>query len=259
MSAGTVATAFSNEYRSSFLRLFCPTEYWSRPSLLLEQRAGYELAQLFASPVFYGTGIPFGGGSPVLLVPGFLGSDSYMSVLAGWLRRTGHDPYYSGIALNAGRTTELLGRVVAQAEHIVEQRRQPLTIIGHSLGGLYAAVLARYRPDLVRHVITLGSPVAAHPLAAAHPVVAAFGEVLLHDNGGATTTGATPPLDLIAQPLPDGIAMTCVYTREDAVVDWRACIDPHPCAIAHEVSGTHLGLAWNTKVFQFLARRLVAV
>lgn len=65
--------------------------------------------------------------------------------------------------------------------------------------------------------------------------------------------------ELFSGPFPSGIDLTCIYTREDAVVDWRACIADDPCATAYEVRGTHSGLAWNVQVYRRLATRLQVV
>jgi hypothetical protein len=54
---------------------------------------------------------------------------------------------------------------------------------------------------------------------------------------------------------PDGVRLTCIYSRDDAVVDWRACTGGGR-GDAHEVRGTHSGLAWNTDVFNLIARLL---
>jgi hypothetical protein len=52
---------------------------------------------LHASPVYYGFGVPRGHGEPVILVPGFLGDDRYLTEMHLWLRRVGYRPYFSGI------------------------------------------------------------------------------------------------------------------------------------------------------------------
>src|SRR3712207_5855484 len=87
-----------------------------RPSLALEQRAGVELAELIASPVYYGLGVPRCDGRNVLLLPGFMGSDGYLTVLSAWLRRIGYRPAQSGISFNAGSLTRLLRQVERRAE-----------------------------------------------------------------------------------------------------------------------------------------------
>src|ERR1051326_2851379 len=80
---------------------------------------GAELLLLHASPVYYGLGIPKGDGSAVVVIPGFLGSDLYVSHLHSWLERIGYRPYVSGIGLNADCPNLLiryqLGATVRQA------------------------------------------------------------------------------------------------------------------------------------------------
>lgn len=224
---------------------------WWRPSLALEQRAGVELAELLASPVYYGLGVPRGDNRAILLVPGFMGSDGYLTTLAGWLRRIGYRPAQSGIAFNAGSLSRLLGQVERRAETLTEGGTR-LTIIGHSLGGIFARVLAVRRPDLIEDVVALGSPLTGNPRRASHPLVRALGEVLLPDDRRREQT----ILSELAAPLPDHVRLTSIYTREDAVVDWHSCIDADHRAENVEVRGTHCGLAWNAAVYRRLGRLL---
>ena len=226
----------------------------SRPSLWGEQRAGWELMELLASPVYYGIGVPRGDGAPVLLIPGFLGSDDYLVTLRGWLRRIGYRPFSSGlhcIEPLARLRAQLLGRV----EAVAGQARRPLVLIGHSLGGMLACGVAQQRPDLVRQVVTLGTarcPDAVEE--AADPMVHALAELLLRP-GDARHAGSLLH-GLIDGPLPDDVSLACLYSREDAVVDWRACLDTDPRTVLQEVRGTHTGLAWNVAVYRHLAHLL---
>lgn len=232
-----------------------------RPSLFTEQRAGLELMELLAHPVYYGIGIPRGNGAHILLIPGFLTSDSYMVTLEGWLRRIGYQPHFSGLHLNAGRPFDLIARLIGRLDALAATVGTPLTIIGHSLGGVFARILAYLRPDLVRRVITMGSPLAQDPHAAAHPFVRLMAEVFLHEGHPPAESAAlrTLQFDLIRSPLPPNVRLMCLYSREDAVVHWQACIDTDPRARAHEVRGTHMGLAWNTQVYQHLGQLLLSM
>ena len=224
-----------------------------RPSLALEQRAAVELAELLASPVYYGLGVPRGDGRNILLVPGFMGSDSYLTILAGWLRRIGYRPAQSGIALNAGSFVRLLRQVERRVEALTADGER-LTVIGHSLGGIFARVTAVTRPDLIDEVITLGSPLVGNPRHNSHPLVRALGEVMMRDPGG-EEEGAMARL---ASPLPDGVRLTSIYTKEDAIVHWRSCLDEDPRAQCIEVRGTHVGMAWNAAVYRHLGRLLAS-
>ncbi len=85
----------------------------------------------------------------------------------------------------------------------------------------------------------------------------ALGEVLARRGSG--TPARTPPPDpeRFAGAWPADVALTCIYSREDAVVDWRACIAAEPHAVAHDVRATHSGLVWNTEVYRYLGRTLL--
>ena len=224
-----------------------------RPSLALEQRAGVELAELIASPVYYGLGVPRGDDRTVLLIPGFMGSDSYLTILGGWLRRIGYRPAQSGISLNAGSLRRLLRQVERRCEELAA-RDGKLTVIGHSLGGIFARVTAVTRPDLIDEVIALGSPLVGNPRDASHPLVRALGEILIMDD---PRDEAEAMLQLAAR-LPEQVRLTSIYTREDAVVDYRSCLDEDPNAACYEVRGTHVGLAWNAGVYRLLGRVLAS-
>lgn len=225
-----------------------------RPSLVLEQRAGMELAELIASPVYYGLGVPRGDGRRVLLIPGFMGSDSYLSILSAWLRRTGYQPALSGIPINAGSLPRLLRQVERRCEVLADTQGRRITVIGHSLGGVFARVLAVSRPDIVEDVVTLGSPLVGNVRTAAHPMVRAMSEMLLLSNRDEEARA----MAALASPLPESVRLVSIYTRQDAVVDYRACLDTDPRATCHEVYGTHVGLAWNAAVYRILGRALVA-
>lgn len=228
-----------------------------RPSLFMEQRAGLEFMQLMTSPVYYGWGVARGAGAPVMVIPGFMGSDRYLTVLRGWLRRTGYHPHRSGIWLMAGSPYDLMARIIARAEEIHKLEGRRIKVVGHSMGGIMARILARLRPDMIEQVITLGSPLSEYPRQAAHPMVQVAAEFVVRDR--------SIPLEmerglmgLLADPLPADVRMTAIYTKQDPIVDWRACIDPDPRAESIEVCGTHTGLSWNSQVYRHLGELLAA-
>lgn len=232
-----------------------------RPSLLLEQRAGLELAELFSNPVYYGVGVPRGDGSPVLLLPGFLGSDSYLTIMNGWLQRIGYRPHASRLTVMTSSPIDLIGKVIRRADEVATASGRPVTVIGHSMGGMMACLLAKLRPDIVSHVMTLGSPIAGDGREAAHPAVAAMAQMLVRERGSRSEAAAQRALEreLFGGPMPDSVRLTCLYSREDAVVHWRACFDCQPHTMSYEVRGTHTGLAWNSQVYRHLGRALPEV
>src|SRR6516162_1368754 len=127
-----------------------------------ELLVGVEAAFLHVSPVFWGYGIPHGDGSAVVLVPGFMGTDLYLTQLRSWLRRIGYQPYFSGIARNAECPNLLIRQHLNEA--ILEACKstgRKIHLIGHSLGGTIARSVASQMPDRIASVITLGSPIRA--------------------------------------------------------------------------------------------------
>jgi pimeloyl-ACP methyl ester carboxylesterase len=200
--------------------------------------------------VYYGVGVPRGDGHKVLLLPGFLGSDGYLTILAGWLARVGYRPAQAGILFNVGSLPALLRHVECRAERLAEDGRR-ITIIGHSLGGMFARLTAIRRPDLVLRAVTLGSPLNQNARAASHPAVRAMARILLHgDQDGL--------LDELNDPLPPDVRSASIYSRGDAVVDWRACLDRDPHGMNVEVRGSHTGLTWNADVYHNLGRLLLS-
>jgi pimeloyl-ACP methyl ester carboxylesterase len=199
-----------------------------------------------------------------MLIPGFLTGDAQMSTLAGWLRRCGHRTHTSGIRLNVDCSAAAIGRLEQRLETWVEQEGQPAAVIGQSRGGLFARVLGVRRPDLVRAVVTLGSPhtnpFAVHPLVwlqgAAIAGLAALGVPGLAShrcrNGGCCAEFSQD----LAAPMPRGVRFVSLYSRRDGIVDWPVCLDPH--AVHVEVRSTHCGMAVNPAVYVQLASELHA-
>lgn len=212
------------------------------------------------SPVYYGLGVPRGDGGPVVLVPGFLGMDIYLSEMFLWLARVGYRPYMSRIGLNAecpGRLTAKLTRTIERAHRETGKR---VRIVGHSLGGVLGRRAALQRPRLVSQLIYLGSPLqAAH----AHPAVVtavafmqAAREILTgHTDGCFTGDCRCGFAQDVLHPLPRTIRHSAIYTRTDGVVDWHDAREPND-RLNHEVGGTHTGLVFNPRAYRVLGELL---
>ncbi|PTD24197.1 esterase/lipase family protein [Sphingomonas fennica] len=106
-----------------------------------------------------------GDGRAVMVIPGFLAGDPMTSRLRRMLRIAGYAPHGWGLGMNRGVTPDLLDRLAARLEAIAQAEGTPVSLVGWSLGGLYARELAKRRPDLVDRVITLGSPFSGDPRA----------------------------------------------------------------------------------------------
>jgi pimeloyl-ACP methyl ester carboxylesterase len=222
-----------------------------------------DLLLLHASPVYYGLGVPRGDGSAVVLVPGFLGTDAYLTQLHSWLGRIGYRPYFSGIGLNANCPNLLIQqRLNDNIEKALFDTEQKIHLIGHSLGGIIARSVASQRPDDVASVTTLASPFRGTVV---HRTILRAAEAvrkrILEEHGaGVLPTCYTGRctcdfIDSLRRKLPNSVLATAIYTRNDGVADWRYCMTG--CQESDfEVPGTHVGLAFNAAVYTIIAKRL---
>jgi len=178
-----------------------------------------EYGRLVADPVFFGVGVERGDGHPVMVIPGLLGSDGYLETLRGWLRRIGYTPLASGLTRNTGFREELLDQLEQRALAAADESGEGVSIIGHSLGGVYARAIARRNPATIRHIITLGSP-----------------------------------LKLDAGPV--SVPFTAIYTRGDRIVRYPRALSREVVALNVEAGGCHVGMAFNADVYRAIASAL---
>lgn len=135
------------------------------PSLRLWAGEALEIPKLLLSPLQRAVPIAPGQGQPVVVYPGYLTSDISSIRLRRSLRAAGYSAYGWEIGQNKGARADLLDRLESKLDSIVKRHGQPATLIGWSLGGLFAREMAKQRPDMVRSVITLGSPFSGNPRA----------------------------------------------------------------------------------------------
>jgi triacylglycerol lipase len=205
---------------------------------------------------------PRGRGRPALMIPGFLAGDPSLSRLAVWLRGGCFETQRSGIALNVDCMERAARRLERRLEGLVGAAGRPAVVIGQSRGGVLGWVLAVRRPELVEHLVTLGSPLRDQLQLFWGPWVGIGTVGLLGTAGVPGCFGAAclrgeccehARADLAA-PLPEGVRCTAVYSRRDRVVRWTACIPSQGEAV--EVHSTHLGMGLDAEVWRELARRL---
>ena len=229
----------------------------------LELLAGVEMLYLRMSPVYWGYGVPRGDGSAVVVVPGFMLTDLYLTEFRLWLRRVGYQPYSSGIGLNAECPNLLIKHhLIETVEKAYAETGKKVHVIGHSLGGVIARAIASQMPDRVASVITLGAPfrgVSVHPMIL-KAVDLVRGQIHQRNGEGVLPscyTGACTCrfLESLVLNLPRSVRRTAVFTRTDGIVDWKVCRTGRP-ANDFEVSGTHIGLVFNPMVYDLVARRL---
>jgi triacylglycerol lipase len=231
---------------------------------LAEVRWQAELARLLADPIYRGVGIPHGDGTPVLLVPGFLAGDSSLLVMRRWLERIGYRPFDSGITMNVDCSDRALGRLDARLAKVHAATGRPVALVGHSRGAHFAKALAHWRPKRTSRVISIGAGLdtpfdISVPTKAAVAAVRATHQRLdprLAERGCLTDGCGCGFARHYGAPFPADIPLTSIYTREDGVVWWEACVVPYAENV--EVTGSHIGLAFNRKVYKILAHTLAA-
>lgn len=225
------------------------------PSALLAltelPRALVELGTLpFAAPML--ASAPRGDGHPVLVLPGFTTTDASTVVLRRYLKQLGYDAHAWELGRNLGpRAIGHEGeKLVARLEAVHALTGQKVSLIGWSLGGIMARLVARRAPETVRQVITLGSPFAGSPKASNvwRLYEKMTGQKVDDDHTrGQLAESATPP------PVPS----TAIYSREDGIVAWQNCREPKgPATDNIEVHGSHCGLGVNPSVLYAVADRL---
>jgi pimeloyl-ACP methyl ester carboxylesterase len=191
---------------------------------------------------------PRGCGQPVLVLPGYGAGDISTALLQGYLRFLGYRVRGWGRGRNRGEVQNLMPRVLKRLMSLARKSGQEVTLVGWSLGGYLAREAARERPDLVQRVITLGTPVVGGPK---YTVVARH-----FHRRGIDMDAMEAEIELRNQILLR-TPVTAIYSRADAVVAWRACIDRNGLNVEHvEVRTTHLGFGFSAEVYKIIAQRL---
>jgi pimeloyl-ACP methyl ester carboxylesterase len=220
---------------------------YSRPDRRLALAEGprvvSEIASLMAAaPFLYQA--PRGDGHPVLVMPGYGADDRSTTVIRRFLSSMGYSTQPWNLGTNRGPAMPDLRAELARRldEVFVDADEGTVSLVGWSLGGVYARLLAHLYPNKVRQVITLGSPF-----------------------GGSPRSTSAYPLEqrpsnrlrvLAGEPLP-GIPSTAVFSKTDGIVPWQIATQP-TAEIAEniEVYASHLGLGFNPTVLYAVADRL---
>ncbi len=192
--------------------------------------------------------MPAGDGHGVMVLPGFLGDDGYNGPLCRYLNELGYHCSGWMLGRNLGPRGDLLERLVDEISELAENSGGRVSLIGHSLGGIYARELAKEIPRQVRQVISLGSPFGEGRDSGSYP--RRLFSLLNPDEE------VTIEQHLLVEPPP--VPTTAVYSRADGVVNWRTSLQEgdHQHTQNIEVWGSHCGLTFNPTVWFLLAERL---
>ncbi|MES2948628.1 MAG: alpha/beta fold hydrolase [Pseudomonadota bacterium] len=223
------------------------------PSALLmamELRAPWEFGALIpAWPMLQRA--PVGDGHAVIVFPGLSASDTSTLPLRGYLQGLGYDVSGWNQSHNFGPRAGVLQEARRQVRAAFDESgSKKVSLIGWSLGGIYARELAKELPECVRGVITLGTP-----FAGSHKSTNAWRVYEL--TSGRRAEEETAQFDLPAAP---PVPTTSIYTRTDGVVAWQASLqapskhNPHTENV--EVYASHIGLGLNPTAWWAVADRL---
>jgi pimeloyl-ACP methyl ester carboxylesterase len=183
---------------------------------------------------------------PVLVVPGFGTNDASTFVVRAYLGRLGYRCSGWGLGLNTGDVEIQLEQTIEVLRRRHAEAGERVSLVAWSLGGVIARECARDAPEIVERVITFGTP-------------------LYGPRHTATSMARpSPRRDAIEAQIverfdrPITRPVTAIYSRQDGVVAWEACIDPDPNTINVEVDSSHLGLGLDPDVLRLVATTLAA-
>ncbi|MEH6637127.1 MAG: alpha/beta hydrolase [Halioglobus sp.] len=226
--------------------------YIPPPSALLALTEAHRaVAEIFSMNITrrsLGKIAPRGDGHPVMVLPGFMGGDGYNRAMRSYLTKLDYAVHGWGMGRNLGPREGILEGLEQRIHYLAERYEGPVSLVGHSLGGIFARELAREFPDKVRQVISLGSP---------------FGQGRMTGSIPARLFSAlNPPEDLPidqdilhhAPPVPT----TAIYSKGDGIVNWQTTIqkDGHAQSQSIRVRGSHCGMTFNPAIWFLVAERL---
>lgn len=222
------------------------------PSLLLAVAELRALPELFeainALPLLRMA--PRGDGHPVLVIPGFMASDLSTVLLRRFLTHRGYTTYAWDLGRNLGPNPRVEDGLRERLVAMVREHGRKVSVIGWSLGGVYAREIAREAPQLVRQVISLGSPIAASPRSTN------AWQLFERISGKSVDEVAEAYSETIFAPV-DGVPSTAIFSKSDGIVAWQGCLErPGPNRENIRVRGSHCGLGHNVSALFAIADRL---
>jgi pimeloyl-ACP methyl ester carboxylesterase len=214
--------------------------------MLLEGRAPLEYFSMLAAYPWLRS-LPRGNGHPVMVFPGMGASDMTTWPLRGFLQSLGYVTQAWGQGLNLGPKRGVLERCADDIRAFSESTGQPVSLIGWSLGGIYAREMAKGQPSLVRCVVTLGTPFTGHPKAT--------NAWRIYEWMTGTRVGDPALMAQVRKAPP--VPTTSIYSRTDGVVSWRCSLnEPGPLTENIEVHASHVGMGMNPLALYAIADRL---
>ena len=226
----------------------------SPPSTLLALSEGWR-ALLEASTLI--PSLPFlrnmarGDGHPVYLLPGFMADSQSTAMLRRWLDNLGYNAIPWGFGRNLGPRGTLMERLIVTVGSLAREHGQPVSLVGQSLGGVFAREIAKVIPKQIRQVITLGSPFRQTDTNGTAPAVRRLFEMAT----GADADDLKRSMGDISRPAP--VPSTAIYSRTDGIANWKTCIEEEtPYTDNVEVYASHCGMGFNPAIYYVIGDRL---
>lgn len=214
--------------------------------IALELRAPWEYAAMWAATPLLAKA-PRGDGHPVLVLPGLGANDFSTLPLRNYLAERGYKPHPWNFGMNLGARTGVVRGCVEHVRELFEAHRKPVSLVGWSLGGIYAREIAKEVPHMTRCVVTLGTPFTG-PANATN--ARRFYEAV---SGHKTDDPVMRERIRQAPPVPT----TSIFSKTDGVVAWQCSINPEsPLTENIEVQASHIGLGFNPMALYLVAERL---
>jgi pimeloyl-ACP methyl ester carboxylesterase len=228
----------------------------SRPSLTLlgtePWRAAMEFMSFKINDLIQKSPVRAGDGHPVIIFPGLATDGSGVAHLRDYCESLGYQAIDWGKGYNTGPKGDLehwLAELALHTANLLQRYDAPATLIGWSLGGIYAREMGKLLAPQVRQVITIGTPFNAE---ADHTNVGWLFRLL-----SGTPAAIAPELSERLR-MPPSLPTTSIYSRSDGVVAWETCCHAENFAQVQdiEVHSSHIGMGWNQDVLQIIADRL---
>ena len=218
---------------------------YHKPSLMFLAAEGRAVPELAAYMLFW-RGVASrcrGDGHPVLVIPGFGGTDLATTPMRTFLNAVGFSAHPWELGRNMGGRPGLKNELLGRIQSLSDQYGTTVSLVGWSMGGIFARRLAVYTPEGIRQVVTLGSP---------------FFATADETHVGWLTKKAT-----VKGRADEGpghgpkVPVTSLFTTSDGIVPWESCLQQTgPLSENIRVLGSHCGLAHNPSVLYLLAQRL---
>lgn len=221
----------------------------SKTLMMMELRALPELFGFSLTWPALAATCPRGDGQPVLVLPGLITSDRSTRPLRGLLSTLGYPTYGWEMGRNYGPLPGVEEGLLARVEELHDKHGEKVSIVGWSLGGIYARQLAKMLPKKVRQVVTLGSPFNGDPRATNAWRVYQMASGQSVEDSDSHMGGAISK----APPVPT----TAIYSKTDGICAWQTCLEADEAHTENvEVTGSHCGLGHHPAAVYAVADRL---